>query len=46
MISYFHYVPHSQVHIYETAGWRFATDLGPTHGAYAVLMIWTGEGVP
>jgi len=46
MISWFHYVPHSQIPIYEAAGWRFAADLGPTHGAYSVLMIWNGESAP
>ena len=46
MISYFQYVRHSDVPIYEAAGWRFASDLGPTHGAYACLMIWTGEAAP
>jgi len=46
VISWFHYVRHQDIPIYKTAGWRFAADLGPTHGAYAVLMIWTGEGIP
>lgn len=46
MISWFHYVRLGDVPVYETAGWRFASDLGATHGAYSVLMIWTGEGEP
>lgn len=46
MISWFHYVRHADIPIYETAGWRLAADLGQTHGLHSVLMIWTGEGVP
>ncbi len=46
MISWFRYVRHADVAAYEANGWAFAADLGPTHGHWSVLMIWTGEGDP
>ncbi len=46
MISWLHYVLHADVPAFEAAGWRYASDLGPTHGRYSVLMIWAGEGDP
>ena len=32
--------------MYERQGWVVAAHLGPVHGAYAVLMRWTGESGP
>jgi hypothetical protein len=32
------------VAIYERQGWAVVAHLGPVHGAYAVLMRWTGQG--
>lgn len=46
MISWFRYVRHDDVAEYESNGWAIAADLGPTHGQWAVLMKWTGEGNP
>lgn len=46
MISWLHYVRHIDVPVYEANGWRFASELGPTHGAYSILMIWMGGGEP
>lgn len=40
----YRYVRHEQRAAYEAAGWAFAADLGPTHGAWSVLMRWAGEG--
>lgn len=45
-ISYHRYVRHSERPLYEAKGWRFECDLGPTHGLWSVMMIWTGEGEP
>ena len=46
MISWFRYVPHAQVSARERQGWVLASDLGPTHGCWSVLMRWAGEGEP
>lgn len=45
-VEYYRYVRHAEREAYEARGWAFAADLGPTHGAYSILMIWTGEGEP
>lgn len=46
MISWFRYSRHADVPAFEAAGWRIASDLGPTHGAWSVLLQWIGEGEP
>jgi hypothetical protein len=46
MIRWFRYVRYAEVPAYEASGWRFAADLGPTHGSYSVLMQWEGDGEP
>lgn len=43
MISWFRFVRHAEVALYERRGWVAAADLGPVHGAWSVLMRWTGE---
>ena len=43
MISWFRFVPHDEMAAYERLGWIVVAHLGPVHGAYAVLMRWTGE---
>ena len=46
MISWFRYVRHAEVPTYERQGWIVVAHLGPVHGAYAVLMRWSGENEP
>lgn len=46
MISWFHYVRHADVLAFEKQGWIVASDLGPVHGQWSVLMKWAGEGNP
>jgi hypothetical protein len=46
MISWFAYVRHDEVRAREDAGWVLVGDLGPVHGAWSVLMRWTGPGDP
>ncbi len=46
MISWLRYARHCDVAGLTAAGWRVCADLGPTHGFYAVLMRWAGEGEP
>jgi hypothetical protein len=47
MISWFLYVRHADAAaLTETKLWAVIADLGPTHGAYSVLMQWCGEGEP
>ena len=46
MISWFRFVPHDEMAAYERLGWIVVAHLGPVHGAYAVLMRWTGEDEP
>jgi hypothetical protein len=43
VISWFRFVVHAEVAIYERQGWTVVAHLGPVHGAHAVLMRWTGE---
>lgn len=42
----YRYVRHGERAAYEAAGWRFAADLGATHGRWSVLMAWAGAGAP
>ena len=46
MISWFRFVRACRGGAYERQGWIVVAHLGPVHGAYAVLMRWTGEGEP
>ena len=46
MISWFRFVVHAEVALYERQGWIVVTHLEPVHGAYAVLMRWSGENEP
>lgn len=46
MISWLRYVRHADRPAYEARGWVLASDLGPTHGLWSVLMLWAGEGDP
>jgi len=46
MIEWLKYVRHSERAAHEAKGWRFVSDLGPTHGQWSVLMQWFGEGDP
>ena len=46
MIYWFRYARHADVPNLEACGWLVASDLGPVHGAYSVLMRWYGEGAP
>lgn len=44
-VRWFRYVLHSDRAAYEEKGWRFAANLGPSHGSYSVLMeYYGGEG--
>lgn len=45
-MSFYHYVRHSDIPAFEARGWVVCADLGPTHGSYAVLMRYAGEGEP
>ena len=42
-IRWFRYVPHARIAEFEAKGWRFAADLGPTHGRWSVMMEYCGE---
>jgi hypothetical protein len=46
VISWFRFVPHDEMAAYERLGWIVVAHLGPVHGAYAVLMRWSGENEP
>lgn len=47
MISWFRYVPHDMVEDFLAVGWIIVDDMqGTHHGAYSVLMKYTGEGEP
>ena len=46
VISWFRFVLHAEVAIYERQGWIVVAHLGPVHGAYAVLMRWSGGSEP
>lgn len=45
-MTWFRYVCHADVPAFEARGWVITADLGPTHGSYAVLMRYVGEGEP
>ena len=45
-ITWHRYVRHADISAYEAKGWRVECDLGPTHGQWAVMMVWEGEGEP
>lgn len=40
MTGVYRYVPLSKWLLWLAAGWKFAADLGPTHGEWSVLMWW------
>jgi hypothetical protein len=42
-ISWFRYVVHSRIDEYKASGWKVASELGPPHGFYAVLMELVNE---
>jgi hypothetical protein len=46
MITYFRYIAYPQLLLAIAMGWKPVADLGNTHGSYAVLCQWTGEGEP
>lgn len=47
MITWLHYVPHARMIEFLAKGWRISDDLsGTSHGNYAVLMVWEGDGEP
>jgi hypothetical protein len=47
MITWLRYVPHHLVASFEAIGWVLDDDLrGTSHGEYAVLMRWAGDGEP
>jgi hypothetical protein len=46
VISWFRFVVHAEVARFERQGWTVVAHLGPVHGAYAVLMRWSGENEP
>jgi hypothetical protein len=39
-------VRHAEVATYERQGWIAVADLGPVHGRWSVLMLWTGKDEP
>lgn len=43
-MTWFRYVPYSDLLWRMATGWNPVSDLGHTHGSYAVLCQWTGEG--
>lgn len=46
MTSYYRYVQYADVPKFEAHGWVVCADLGPVHGVWSVLMLWTGKGEP
>jgi hypothetical protein len=46
MITFFRYIPYSQLLLALCMGWKPVADLGHSHGSYAVLCQWTGEDEP
>lgn len=47
MIQFLKYVAHGEMLIHLAGGWEISDDLvGTSHGNYAVLMVWMGEGEP
>lgn len=46
-MSWFRFVPHSQIVIYLARGWTIDDEMhGTNHGNYSVLMRYEGEGEP
>ena len=45
-ITFHRYVRHADIPAFEAKGWRVECDLGPVHGVYSVMMVFTGEGDP
>lgn len=46
-MTFFKYVPHGFVHVWEKAGWVVTPVLNDTHhGFHAACMEWRGEGEP
>lgn len=43
-MTYYRYVRHRERFDFEWNGWEFASDLGPTHGEWSVLMKFKGGG--
>lgn len=47
MIQFLKYVVHGEMLAHLARGWRLSDELhGTSHGHYAVLMVWAGEGEP
>jgi hypothetical protein len=47
VIAWFRYARRAEVPALLASGqWAVIADLGPTHGFYAVLLQWCGEGEP
>jgi hypothetical protein len=46
MVTWFKFVPHSRLLIHLATGWMPVADLGRTHGEWAILCEWHGEGEP
>jgi hypothetical protein len=46
MISWFRYVPYSELLLAMVYGWQPVADLGDTHGAYSVLCQWKPNQEP
>ena len=45
-MTWFLMCPHGLMLRRLAEGWQYAADLGHTHGQWAVLLKWTGEGDP
>ena len=46
MIRWYRYIPYDGLLLAICDGWQPVADLGPHHGQYACLCLWTGEGEP
>ena len=47
MIQWLRYIPHDEMRAYLAKGWAISDEMHFTnHGAYAVLMVWGGDGEP
>lgn len=42
----FRYCPYGLLLAVLALGWRYAADLGPTHGAWSCLVRWDGDDSP
>lgn len=46
-MTWLRYVPHSQMLQFLARGWTISNELhGTSHGAYSVLMQWSGDHEP